>query len=134
VVLPLLLPIVLILPAIIFLVWGAPQGTVRSMTGMSLFIGIAVLLGLYLEVEYFSANYFPEGATVWLMAWRLLLNLGWGVAVFLLYKLITQRSQVLQFAGGLQISQSVFVVLSGLSALAVAILIPYWGLLGNFTH
>ena len=84
-------------------------------------------------MEYFTANYYPEGATLAMISWRLLINLGWVAALVALYTLIKNRPELIGFNGAAASLRSLLVLLFAVAAIAVAVLLPYWGLVGNFT-
>jgi hypothetical protein len=131
-VLPLALPILLAMPALVFAVVNRRSAPSRNVGYLFAFAGAALLLGLYFELEHFAANYFPEGPAAALVAWRLLLNLGWLAAAAAVWVLLTNRRELLGRAGSMRAAARAFlVVLFALSALSVVILLPYWGLLGN---
>ena len=130
-VLPLIVPILLAVPALIFGFVqrrSRPAGNVGYLLAFS---GFAVLTGIYLELQYFAANYFPEGPTGALIAWRVLLNLGWLAAVAALYLIIANPGQWLGVHSIASLGRFLLVALFAVSATAVAILLPYWGLVGN---
>ena len=70
-ILPLSLPILLAVPAFVF---GSVQRRWRpgrNIGYLLAFSGLAAMLGVYLELQYYPANYFEEGPTVgtrWLAA------------------------------------------------------------------
>lgn len=134
VVLPVLLPLLLAVPALLVWLLGSKTSPSRPIGKLSALIGAALLIGLYLEFEYYSANYFPEGPTLMLMAWRLLINLAWLAALYLLYRVVNTRALLFQFVGPKHSAMALLNVLLVVSALVVVILIPYWGLLGNFSR
>ncbi len=133
-VLPLAIPILLAAPALLFGVLSR-QSVPRRRLGLSLaFAGAAVLVGLYFELEHFSANYYPDGPTAALVAWRLVLNVGWLAAAAALWTLAANPRELLGRIGGARAAaRSLLVVLFALSAAVVVVLLPYWGLIGNFT-
>jgi CubicO group peptidase (beta-lactamase class C family) len=131
-VLPLLLPILLAIPALLFGLVNRRSAPSRQLGHLVAFAGFAVLLGLYFELEHFAANYFPEGPGAALVAWRLLLNVGWLAAAAALWVLLSNRRQLLGRVGSIRAAARVLLlVLFGVAALSVVILLPYWGLLGN---
>ena len=94
------------------------------------FSGLAALLGVYLELQYYPANYFEEGPTAALIGWRLLLNLSWLAAIAALCLIALNPRQLLGFRGIASLGRSLFVALLALSAITVVVLLPYWGLVG----
>ena len=133
VVFPLLLAILLAVPALIFGLVKRQSPASRNVGFLVFFSGLAVLVGFYLDMEYFTANYYPEGATLAMISWRLLINLGWVAALVALYTLIKNRPELIGFGGAAASLRSLLVVLFAVAAIAVAVLLPYWGLVGNFT-
>lgn len=97
------------------------------------FSGAAVLLGFYLEMELFAANYYPHGANLLLSSWRILINLGWLAALAVLYIAIKNPPELIGFNGVASSLHSLLVLLFAVAAIAVAVLLPYWGLVGKFT-
>jgi CubicO group peptidase (beta-lactamase class C family) len=131
-VLPLLLPVLLAIPALLFGVVKRRSAPSRNLGYLLAFAGAAVLLGLYLELEHSAANYFPEGPTAALVAWRLLLNLAWLAAAAAVWVLLVNRRELLGRVEGVRSAGRVLlVVLFVVSALSLVVLLPYWGLLGN---
>jgi CubicO group peptidase (beta-lactamase class C family) len=131
-VLPLAVPMLLALPALLFGVVTRRSAPSRAVGYLLAFAGAAVIVGLYFEVEHFAANYFPQGPTAALFAWRLLLNLGWLAAVAALWRILSNRRELLGGVGSLRgAARVLLVVLFAISALSLVVLLPYWGLVGN---
>jgi hypothetical protein len=95
------------------------------------FAGGAVLAAMYLELEHFAANYYPEGPTASLVVWRLLLNLGWLAALGALYTIARNRKELLGVRSVGSFARSALVALFTLAAVIVAVPLPYWGFIGN---
>ena len=129
-ILPLSLPILLAVPAFVFGVVQRRSRPVRNIGYLLAFSGLAALLGVYLELQYYPANYFEEGPTAALIGWRLLLNLSWFAAIAALCLMVLNPRQLLGFRGIASLGGSLFVALLALSAITVVVLLPYWGLVG----
>ena len=129
-ILPLSLPILLAVPALVFGCVQRRWRPARNLGYLLAFSGLAALLGVYLELQYYPANYFEEGPTVALRGWRLLLNLSWLAAIAALYLIVSNLRQLLGFRGIASLGRSLFVALLALSAITVVVLLPYWGLVG----
>jgi CubicO group peptidase (beta-lactamase class C family) len=129
-ILPLSLPILLAVPAFVFGVVQRRWRPGRNLGYLLAFSGLAVLLGVYLELQYYPANYFEEGPTVALRGWRLLLNLSWLAAIAALCVMVLNPRQLLDFRGIASLGRFLFVALLALSAITVVVLLPYWGLVG----
>ena len=128
--LPLSLPILLAVPAFVFGVVQRRWRPERNIGYLLAFSGLAALLGIYLELQYYPANYFEEGPTIALRGWRLLLNLSWLAALAALYLVVVNSRQLLGFRGIASLGRLLFVALLALSAITVVVLLPYWGLVG----
>ena len=89
------------------------------------------MCGVYLELEYFADNYYPGGPTFALVAWRLLLNVGWLAALSALWIIWSGRRDLVSFRSIGASAASLIVGLFALGALTVAVLLPYWHLVGN---
>ena len=89
------------------------------------------MCGVYLELEHFADNYYPGGPTVALVAWRLLLNLGWLSALAALWIIWSGRRELVSFRSIRASAASFLVGLFALGALTLAVLLPYWNLVGN---
>ena len=129
--LPLLIPILLAIPGLIFSAARRRSKPSRDLGYCVAFAGIAVLAGVYLELEHFAANYYPEGSTAALVAWRLLLNLAWLAALAALSTIARNRSELLGVRSVGAFAQSASVTLFAIAAVIVAVLLPYWGFIGN---
>jgi CubicO group peptidase (beta-lactamase class C family) len=129
-ILPLSLPILLAVPAFVFGVVQRRSRPGRNIGYLLAFSGLAALLGVYLELQYYPANYFEEGRTAALIGWRLLLNLSWLAAIAALCLMVLNPRQLLGFRGIAALGKSLFVALLALSAITVVVLLPYWGLVG----
>jgi hypothetical protein len=129
-ILPLILPILLAAPAFVF-GWVQRRWTPgRNLGYLLAFSGLAALLGLYLELQYYPANYFDDGPTAALIGWRLLLNLSWLAAIAALCLVALNPRQLLGVRGIASMGRSLFVALLALSAITVVVLLPFWGLVG----
>jgi CubicO group peptidase (beta-lactamase class C family) len=94
--------------------------------------GLLVLAGVLLELQYYGMLYFAHGPTLAMTGWRLLIHLGWLAAIAVIVLVIRNRADVLRWRGVPAVVGSVYVVLLTLSATAVAVLAPYWGMIGHF--
>ena len=90
--------------------------------------------GVYLELEHFADHYYPGGPTVALIAWRLLLNVGWLAALSALWVIWSGRRDLVSFRSIGASAASLLVGLFGLGALIAAVLLPYWHLVVNLWH
>ncbi len=129
-ILPLTLPILLAVPAFVFGWVQRRWRPGRNLGYLLAFSGLAALLGVYLELQYYPANYFEEGPTLALVGWRLLPNLSWFAAIAALYLIVLNLRPLLRFRGLASLGRSLFVALLALSAITVVVLLPYWGLVG----
>jgi hypothetical protein len=129
-ILPLSLPILLAVPALVFGWVQRRWSPGRNLGYLLAFSGLAALLGVYLELQYYPANYFEEGPTVALLGWRLLLNLSWLAASAALGLIVLNPRRLLGFSGIVSLGRILFVALLALSAITVVVLLPYWGLVG----
>ena len=93
-ILPLSLPILLAVPAFVFGWVQRRWRPGRNLGYLLAFSGLAALLGVYLELQYYPANYFEEGPTVALRGWRLLLNLSWLAAIAALCLMVSESAAV----------------------------------------
>ena len=66
--------------------------------------------------------------------WRLLINLAWVAAIYTLWSSIRNRAQLFSFGTAGAIVESAYFCVLVLGLLAISILVPYWGLLFNFSH
>ncbi len=134
VVLPLILPLLFLIPRLLISLIRQKNSSFRKLGNLALLAGVGVGLGLYLELEYFAANYYPDGATIYLIGWRMLFNIGWVAALITLALVVSRRQTLFGFGGASAALKSLLVIGFSVSALAVAILLPYWGLVANFTE
>jgi hypothetical protein len=131
--LPLLLPILLAVPALLFGVVNRRSVPRRRLGYLLALAGTAGLVGLYFELESFAANYFPEGPTAALVAWRLLLNLAWLAAAAAAWTLVANPRELLGGVRSISSAARVLLVVSfAAAAAALLVLLPYWRLVGNF--
>jgi hypothetical protein len=131
-VLPLVIPMLLAMPALLFGIVTRRSAPSRAVGYLVAFAGVAVIVGLYFEVEHFAANYFPEGPTAALFAWRILLNLGWLAAAAVVWVILANRRELLGRLGSVRgVARALLVALFAISALSIVVLLPYWGLVGN---
>jgi hypothetical protein len=131
-VLPLTLPILLAIPACLFGFVNRRSTPRRRLGYLLALAGAAVAVGLYFELEHFSENYYPDGPTAALVAWRLLLNFAWLAALAALWTIAAHpRPSLRGIAGISSAARSFFVALLAVSALTLVVLLPYWGLVGN---
>ena len=132
--LPLVIPALLAVPGAVFAVsrWrSAPRRRLGLLVALA---GAALVFGIYLELEHFADNYYPSGPTFALVAWRLLLNVGWLAALSALWVIWSGRRDLVSFRSIGASATSLLVGLFALGALAVAVLLPYWHLVGNLWH
>lgn len=133
-----------VLPLILMILLGIPAGTyaafwkrnrdVRRICGVA-FVSAALLsVGLLLEFQYFPTEYYPKGASSFLTFWRLLIHLAWAGSAFGLIHSLRRYRNVFGFTSLRATIRSVFVIALGAGFLATMVLVPYWGLLLNFTH
>ena len=66
-----------------------------------------------------------------LVAWRLLLNVGWLAALSALWVIWSGRRDLISFRSGGASAASFVIGLFALGALTEAVLLPYWHLVGN---
>jgi CubicO group peptidase (beta-lactamase class C family) len=130
--LPLVVPALLAVPGAIYALSRRRSAAKRRLGLLVALAGAAVALGVYLELEHFADNYYPSGATVALVAWRLLLNVGWLAALSALWVIGAARRDLFSVRSLGASAASLLVGLFALSALIVAVLLPYWHLVGNF--
>jgi hypothetical protein len=129
--LPLVVPALLAVPGAIF-AFSRWRSAARRRLGLLIaFAGAALVFGVYLELEYFADNYYPSGPTFALVAWRLLLNVGWLAALSGLWVIWSGRRDLVSFRSIGASAASLLVGLFALGALTVAVLLPYWHLVGN---
>jgi hypothetical protein len=129
--LPLIVPALLAVPAAIF-AFSRWRSAARRRLGLLLaFAGAALVLGVYLELEHFADNYYPIGPTFALVAWRVLLNVGWLAALSALCVIWSSRRDLVSFRSIGASAASLLVGLFAVDALLVAALLPYWHLVGN---
>ena len=129
--LPLIVPALLAVPGAI-LAFSRWRSAARRRLGLLVaFGGAALAFGVYLELEHSADNYYPSGATLALVAWRLLLNVGWLVALSTLWVVWSDRRDLVSFRSIGASAASLLVGLFALGALIAAVLLPYWHLVGN---
>jgi hypothetical protein len=127
------LPIVVAVPALLFGVVNRRSARRRVLGYLLAFAGAAVLVGIYFELEHFAANYYPEGPTAALVAWRLLLNLAWLAAIAAVCTLLAGSRELFGGVGSIAAAaRSLLIVVFAVAAATLVILLPYWGLVGNF--
>ena len=129
--LPLVVPALLAVPGAIFALSRWRSAARRRLGLLVAFAGAALVCGVYLELEHFADNYYPSGPTVALVAWRLLLNVGWLAALSALWVIWSGRRDLVSFRSIGASAASLLVGLFALGALTVAVLLPYWHLVGN---
>jgi CubicO group peptidase (beta-lactamase class C family) len=129
--LPFVIPALLAVPGAILAVSRRRSVPRRTLGLLVAFTGAALACGVYLELEYFADNYYPSGPTLALVAWRLLLNLGWLAALCGLWVIWSRRRDLISFRSIGGSATSLLVGLFALGALTVAVLLPYWHLVGN---
>jgi hypothetical protein len=129
--LPLVVPALLAVPGAIFAFSKWRSAARRGLGLLVAFAGAALVLGVYLELEYFADNYYPSGPTFALVAWRLLLNVGWLAALSALWVIWSGRRELVSFRSIGASAASLLVGLFALAGLLVAVLLPYWHLVGN---
>jgi hypothetical protein len=129
--LPLVVPALLAVPGAIFAFSRWRSAARRRLGLLMAFAGAALVFGVYLELEYFADNYYPSGPTVALVAWRLLLNAGWLAALSALWVIWSGRRDLVSFRSIGASAASLLVGLFALGALTLALLLPYWRLVGN---
>jgi len=128
---PLFVPVLLAVPGAIFAVSRWHSVPRRRLGLLVAFAGAALMCGVYLELEHFADNYYPSGPTVALVAWRLLLNAGWLAALSALWITWSGRRDLFSFRSILASAASLLVGLFALGSLTLAVLLPYWHLVGN---
>jgi CubicO group peptidase (beta-lactamase class C family) len=129
--LPLVVPGLLAVPGAIFAFSKWRSAARRGLGLLVAFAGAALVFGVYLELEHFADNYYPSGPTFALVAWRLLLNVGWLAAISALWVIWSRRRDLVSFRSIGASAASIPVGLFALGALIVAVLLPYWHLVGN---
>jgi CubicO group peptidase (beta-lactamase class C family) len=129
--LPLAVPALLVVPGAIFAFSRWRSAASRRLGLLVAFAGAALVFGVYMELEHFADNYYPTGPTVALIAWRVLLNVGWLAALSALWVIWSGRKDLVSFRSIGASAASLLVGLFALGALTVAVLLPYWHLVGN---
>ena len=129
--LPLVVPALLAVPGAIFAVSRWRSAARRGLGLLVAIAGAALVFGVYLELEHFADNYYPSGPTFALVAWRLLLNVGWLAALSGLWVIWSGRRDLVSFRSIGASAASLLVGLFALGAMIVAVLLPYWHLVGN---
>ena len=110
---------------------GDPTGDAApGLTGAGLVAFAAVCFGTLGPVTRFADE--AGVGSLALVAWRLLLNLGWLAAAGAAWVLFANRQHLFGGVRSVRAAARAFlVVLFAVSALCVVVLLPYWGLLGN---
>jgi CubicO group peptidase (beta-lactamase class C family) len=99
------------------------------------FVATACLaIGLALDFKYFPQAYFLEEFSLLMVFWRLLINLSWLLAAYGLWKAVQNRAYLFGAGGIGAIAESLYFFVLMLGLAAILVLVPYWGLLLNFTH
>ena len=129
--LPLVVPALLVVPGAIFAFSRWRSDARRRLGLLVAFAGAALVFGVYMELEHFADNYYPSGPTIPLVAWRLLLNVGWLAALSTLWVVWSDRRDLVSFRSIGALAASLLVGLFALGALIAAVLLPYWHLVGN---
>jgi hypothetical protein len=133
-VLPLVLAIGLGLPAGVYAVFRKKNPDARLLSGTAFAAAGCLLIGLLLEFQYFPTEFFPKGFSPFLFFWRLLIHVGWVAAVYGLFLAISRRREIFGFGGVGAALRSLFMAALAVGFVAIVVLVPYWGLLFNFTH
>ena len=131
---PLLPVLLLALPALFFARRQRECPARRKLGYLVCFSGLALWVGLYFEFEHFAEVYYRQGPGLFLFGWRALINLSWVSALFALYVAFANCRELVAVNGFVVGLRSLFVALLVIAALGVAVLLPYWGLVGNFGH
>ena len=129
--LPFVIPALLAVPGAILAVLRWRSVPRRTLGLLVAFAGAALVCGVYLELEYFADNYYPSGATSALVVWRLLLNASWLAALSAMWVIWSRRRDLISFRSVGASAASFLVGLFALGALTVAVLLPYWHMVGN---
>lgn len=132
-VLPLLAALIFCLGAGVY-AWARRSSAARTATALAFAAGGAVLVGLLCEFEFFPGEYFHEGGSALMYGWRALLNAGWLAALIALGLMLVRYRSWARWNIATGIVESSYIALTALSALALTVLLPYWGLIGNFNH
>jgi CubicO group peptidase (beta-lactamase class C family) len=133
-VLPLLLIIFLGIPAGAYAAFGKRNRDVQRLCCIAFTNAALLSVGLLLEFQYFPSEYYPKGASLFLIFWRLLIHLAWAGSAFGLIHSLRRYRKVYGFAGAKATMRSLFVFVLAAGFLATVVLVPYWGLLFNFTR
>jgi len=133
-VLPLVLAIILALPGGVYALVRRKVPGARWLAALAFAAGACLLAGLLLEFQYFPVEYFRNGGSVLMVFWRLLIQLAWLAAIAGLVLAIRRRADIFGFGGAGAAFRSLFMAAIAVGFVAIAILVPYWGLLLNFTH
>jgi hypothetical protein len=132
--LPMIVAIFLGLPAGLYAAFQKKNQGARQVAGFGFVAAAGLLIGLLLEFQYFPSEYFPAGATFALLLWRLLIHIGWAAAVFGLVLTVGRRREVFNIDGIGAGIRSLFMAALTIGFVSIVVLVPYWGLLFNFTH
>lgn len=96
-------------------------------------VGIASLIGLLLEFQYFPGEYFSKGGSAFMVSWRGLINLSWLGALVAVGMAALRYRAWARWGSMRGVVESGYLALLALSALVIVVLLPYWGFIGNFT-
>jgi hypothetical protein len=133
-VLPLILIIFLSVPAGAYAAFRKRNLDVRRLCGIAFASAALLSVGLLLEFQYFPSEYYPKGASSFLIFWRLLIHLAWACSALGLIHSLRRYRKVYGFTGAKATMRSLFVFALVVGFLATVVLVPYWGLLFNFTR
>lgn len=108
--------------------------TARTLTALVFLAGGAALVGLLCEFQLFGHEYFSKGGSALMVGWRMLINAGWLAALVAFGLALWRYRSWARWQGIGGVLESSYVTLTCLSALVLAALLTYWGLIGNFSH
>lgn len=104
----------------------------RRLTVILFLVGVAALVGLLLEFQFFPGEYFRKDSSAFLFGWRVLLNLSWlGALVAAAMAAFRYRAWAHWGSAGGAI-ESGYLALLAFSAIVIVVLLLYWGFIGNF--
>ncbi len=132
-VLPLFVAILLCLSAGVYAALRR-AGSVRIVPAIACAAGAAALVGLWLEFQHFPTEYFRYGGSAFMYGWRALIHVGWVAALAVVAIGLYRYRGWARWRSPVGAIESGYLSLIVLSAAVLAILLPYWGLIGNFTH